>query len=110
MKKKTHSHLLDLLELVHAEDAACVASVRADLLAEALGDAAVSDWQLRRVHPLVPAAALARCACTCEFGVYACVREKKKKECDDDDNNYDDDDNEIKWGKETRSSQKLNKV
>ena len=49
------AHLLDLLELVDAEDASRVAAVRADLLAEALGDAAVADRQVRHRQPLVAA-------------------------------------------------------
>eukprot|EP00053_Salpingoeca_punica_P013131 m.118382 g.118382 ORF g.118382 m.118382 type:complete len:523 (+) comp16116_c0_seq1:1637-3205(+) len=44
--------LLDLLELVDAEDAAGVAAVGADLLAEALRHAAVAQRQVLRVEPL----------------------------------------------------------
>ena len=48
-------NLLHLLELVHAEDAARVATVRSHLLAEALRQTAVPDGQRLGVQPLVPA-------------------------------------------------------
>ena len=45
------THLLDLLELVHAEDAPRVLAVLARLLAEARGDAGVAQRQRVLVHP-----------------------------------------------------------
>ena len=47
------THLLELLELVDAEDACGVTAVAADLLAEARAPAGVADGQLVGVHPRV---------------------------------------------------------
>ena len=47
------THLLDLLKLVHAENAGCVSAVAADLLAEARAPACVADGEVLGVHPQV---------------------------------------------------------
>lgn len=47
-------HEADLLELVHPEDPARVAAVRAHFLPEAGGEAGIADGQVLRLEPLVP--------------------------------------------------------
>jgi hypothetical protein len=47
-----NAELLNLLKLMHAENAQCVSAVATGLLAEASGDTCVPDGQLVCVHPL----------------------------------------------------------